>query len=150
MGTVLGLHLVASMHTTHRGLEKRSAGVLEALAGLDVRLLANYTFAPHFLNLAVCVRQDLMTVEQSGRRDPCVLNAHSVCEHVTVGIRLRLFRKVFTDNGNFYLETGVAGLVHHVQCPENAPLCVAGAGLVIGAPVSGNIGSSVVLSAVVW
>src|SRR5205823_887491 len=50
-----GLHLVGAGHDPRRGRERRAAGIFEALARGEYRLLADDAGAAHFLNLAAIV-----------------------------------------------------------------------------------------------
>ena len=64
---VVGDHLVAALHRADRRLEHGTAGVAEALARLQVRLLADHAVAAHFLHLAVGVGDDPVAGQQPGR-----------------------------------------------------------------------------------
>src|SRR3984957_4566411 len=63
---VVGHHLVASLHSANRSLDDGAARVAESLARLEIGLLAHDPVAAGLLHVAVCIRDDPMTREQSG------------------------------------------------------------------------------------
>src|SRR5260370_8504001 len=54
----LAHHLVAAGHEARRGRKRHAAGIFEALARREHRLLAYHPFSPDFLLAALSVRND--------------------------------------------------------------------------------------------
>src|SRR5574343_1543277 len=92
MRAVLGHHLVAAFHRADLRRQRRAAGVLEALARLQQRLLADDAEAAHFLYLVVGVGDDPVARNQLGRHRADVLDGDRVGEHVAVVLRVGLVR----------------------------------------------------------
>src|SRR5690242_15416911 len=91
-----GLHLVAADHDAGRRRQRRAAGVFEAVARLQHRLLADHAGAAHFLHAAERVGDPPMAVAQLHRLGPLVLDAHVVGPDI---VRVRGRGLVFEEEG---------------------------------------------------
>ena len=65
MRAIVGQHLIAALHCADWRFQYRTAGVAEALAGQEVGLFADHTFAANFLDLAVRVGNHPVAGEQA-------------------------------------------------------------------------------------
>ena len=70
----IGAHRIATLHGANGGCDHGAAGVPEAFAGLEMRVLAYDALAPDFLDLTVGVGNQPMALQQfcgvgSGIRD---------------------------------------------------------------------------------
>ena len=94
MRAVVGQHLVAALHGADRSFEHRAAGVAEALAGQQVRLLADHAFAAHFLDLAVRVGDHPVTRQQPRRHLAFVADGDRVGKGVVAFLGLGLLADI--------------------------------------------------------
>src|SRR6266436_8151961 len=78
-----GFHLVAADHNAGRGRQGGAAGVFEAFAGSEHRLLADDAGAPHLLHLPAAVGDLPMPIAQLHRLQAAVLDADMVGPDVT-------------------------------------------------------------------
>src|SRR5208282_1665379 len=85
--TARRLHLIAADHDAGRGRQGGAAGIFEALAWPENRLLADDTRAAYFLHVSVAVGDLPMAVAQLDRLLAPVLDAHMVGPYVTVLVR---------------------------------------------------------------
>ena len=91
---VVGDHLVAALHGAHRRFDHGAARVAEALARLQVRLLADHAVAAHFLHLAVGVGDDPVARQQPCRDLALVADRDGVGEDEAAVARLGLLLEV--------------------------------------------------------
>src|ERR1700738_614550 len=81
--TASGFHLVAAHHDPGRGRQGGAAGVFEAFAGSEHRLLADDAGASHLLHLPAAVGDLPMPVAQRPRLQTAVLDADMIGPDVT-------------------------------------------------------------------
>src|SRR6516164_5181844 len=78
------LHLIAADHDAGRGRQRSAAGVLEAFAGAEDRLLTDNAGAAHFLHPSVAVGDLPMAVAKLDRFLASIFDADMVGPYVTV------------------------------------------------------------------
>ena len=83
------------MHGAQGRFQQGAAGVAETLPGFQVGLLADHPFAPDFLNPAIGVGDDPMSVQEAGGRLAGILEGDGVSEGLTVLIRLGLLQNIY-------------------------------------------------------
>src|SRR5437899_3863159 len=81
--TAPGFHLVAADHDPGRGRQRGAAGVFEAFAGSQYRLLADDASTPHLLHLAAVVGDLPVPIAQLHRLQAAILDTDMIGPHVT-------------------------------------------------------------------
>src|SRR5262245_49595219 len=82
VAAVVSLHPVGAVHGALGGLEDAAGGVLEALAGIQRRLLADDAPPADFLDAAVAVGDDPVSAAQLHPSRSFVADHHGIREHV--------------------------------------------------------------------
>src|SRR4030066_319864 len=89
-----GLHLVAAAHRAALRGQHRAAGIFEALAGFEQRLLAHHALPAHFLHMVVGIGDDPVTADELGGRAAEIGDGDGVGKHETVARLIGLLRQV--------------------------------------------------------
>ena len=75
------------MHGTNRSLQHGARGVAESFARGQVRLLADHTFAVHFLAILCAIKNDPVPANQTRRQTAGVGDGDGVSEDETAVVR---------------------------------------------------------------
>jgi len=107
--TVLGDHLVATLHGANGCLNHGAAGIAEAFPGFHNGLFADDAVTLNFFDLVVCVDNNPVTgLKLCGHR-AAIDQGDGVGEYVALVSRFRLFRQV----GGFNRDLDVIRAFHH-------------------------------------
>jgi hypothetical protein len=97
---IVPYHSEAAVHRTHGGIEGAAAGVMECLATLKHRLMADNTRATNVFNFASCVGDHPVAGQQLNRLFAHIFDFHVVRVQPESGARIRLIGQEFWIDAN--------------------------------------------------
>ena len=109
-------HFIGAGHDARRGAQRRTAGILKAIARLQDGLFADNSGAAHFLDAAVGIGNVPIAIEQLHFLLANIFKLNRIGPHVMLFLRIGLFLKIRRCDGDGNIVRGAS--VHTLLCKQ--------------------------------